>query len=129
MFTVHMLALPMVIRKTFGKLGKRALARVVTGMNATLVLPDRSVTCVLENISRKGCRLQLTELPKVGATVVVRVDRVDALGSVTWIRGPRCGISFANQIPVESVERIRWAAEHAQDHETGKISAAGAVWR
>lgn len=119
----------MVIKKTFGKLGKRALARVVTGMNATLVLPDRSVTCLLDNISRRGCRLQVAEMPKVGTTVVVRVDRVDALGCVTWVRGPRCGIAFDSPVAVEAIERILWSVENAPDHERRKISAAGAVWR
>ncbi len=119
----------MIIRKTFGKLGNRAMARIATGMAATLILPGRSVTCRLENISRKGCRIQLTELPRLGETVVVRVDRVDAFGAVTWVRGPRCGITFDNPVPVEALERIRWSAEHEKDHEKGKISAAGAVWR
>ena len=119
----------MVMRKTFGKLGNRAMARISTGLSATLVLPGRSATCRLENISRKGCRLQLTELPRLGETVVVRVDRVDALGTVVWVRGPRCGVTFDSTVSVEALERIRWSAEHAQDHEKGKISAAGAVWR
>ena len=119
----------MVIRKPFGKLGNRTMPRIVTGLTATLVLPERSVSCRLENISRKGCRLHVAELPRLGATVVVRVDRVDALGTVTWVRGPRCGVSFDSAVAVEAIERIRWSAEHAQDHEKGKISAAGAVWR
>ena len=119
----------MVIRKTFGTLGNRSMARIATGLTATLVLPERSATCRLENISRKGCRLQLAELPRLGATVLVRVDRVDALGTVTWVRGPRCGVTFASAIPVDAIERIRWSADHAQDHEKGKISAAGAVWQ
>lgn len=119
----------MVVRKTFGKLGNRAMARIATGLTATLVLPERSATCRLENISRKGCRLNLIDLPRLGATVLVRVDRVDALGTVIWVRAPRCGITFASPVSIDAIERIRWSVEHAQDHEKGKISAAGAVWR
>ncbi len=119
----------MLARKTFSKLGKREMARLPTGLSATLVRPEGAVRCVLENISRKGCRLMIDEPPKVGATVAVRVDRIDALGTIIWVRGKRCGVGFATPVAVEALERVRWSVEHEVDHERAKMSKAAAVWR
>lgn len=119
----------MLPRKTFGKLGNRALARLVTGVDATLVLPDRSSRCLLDNLSRKGCRLQLAEPPRKGATVIIRVERIDAIGTVAWTRGERCGIAFAKELTVQALERVRWMVENQQDHDKAKLSAATSLWR
>jgi hypothetical protein len=32
-------------------------------------------------------------------------------------------------MPMESVERIRWIAEHASEHERNALASATAVWR
>jgi PilZ domain len=119
----------MIPRKTFGKLGNRSTPRLTAGLDAALVLPERTARCMLENVSRKGCRLHLAEPPRLGATVLVRVDRVEALGTVAWLRGLRCGITFETPLTVEAVERLRWRIEHEQDHEKSKLSSASAVWR
>lgn len=119
----------MLQQRSFGKLGNRASARLATAMEAGLILPDRRVSCLLENISRKGCRLYLAQPPRVGTTVIVKVDRVDALGDITWVRGARCGVAFESPISPEALERIRWAVDHSQDHEKSKLTAAAAVWR
>ena len=94
-----------------------------------MILPDRRMSCVLENISRKGCRLGLAVPPPVGATVMVRVDRIEALGDVAWVRGARCGVTFEIPLAADALERVRWAVENAQAHEKAKLSSAAAVWR
>jgi hypothetical protein len=117
------------LQKSFGKLGNRASARLATTLEAGLVLSDRRVTCVLENISRKGCRLSLAEPPRIGTTVIVKIDRIDAFGDVTWVHGKSCGVVFESPISPEHLERIRWAVEHLQDHEKAKMASSGQVWR
>jgi hypothetical protein len=119
----------MLARKTFGKLGKRSMARLVTALDASMTLPDRTARCHIENLSRNGCRIELTEPPRLGATVLMRIDRIEAIGTVAWVRGLRCGIKFANAVPVSAIERVRWIAENESDHVKSKVSVAGAVWR
>jgi PilZ domain len=119
----------MLAKKPFGKLGNRSMARISAGVDGSLVLPERSSSCHVENLSRKGCRLLMGVPPRVGATVIIRVDRIDALGRIVWVRGQRCGIAFERDVPVAAIERVRWAAEHAQAHATGKLSVSTAVWR
>lgn len=119
----------MLVRKTFGKLGKRSMARLVTALDASMTLPDRTARCHIENLSRNGCRIEVTEPPRLGATVLMRIDRIEAIGTVAWVRGMRCGIKFASPVPVAAIERVRWIAENEGDHVKSKVSAAGSVWR
>jgi hypothetical protein len=116
-------------RKSFSKLGNRATARLTTGLNASLMLPGRTVRCEIENVSRRGCRLRLDEPPRIGLTALVRVERAEALGTVAWVRGARCGIHFAKPLSVEAVERIRWMAEHVEDDQISKLKTEAAAWR
>ncbi|MBK9432699.1 PilZ domain-containing protein [Sphingorhabdus sp.] len=119
----------MINSRSFGKLGNRSMARLATDIDAGLVLPDRRVSCIVENISRTGCRLQVTDPPRVGATALVRVERIEALGTVAWVRGERCGVKFQSSLSVGEVERIRWIVEHAREHENSSLAHATAVWR
>ncbi len=123
------------IQRTFGKLGNRSMARLTAGLQAALVTPDRTAQCKVENVSRLGCRLQLAEPPRVGATALVRFAEVEVLGTISWVKGGepgragRCGVKFAQQLTLEQVERIRWIAEHAREHEDATLTGTPAVWR
>jgi hypothetical protein len=117
------------IQRTFGKLGNRGMARLQAGLEAGLETPGRTTRCKVENVSRLGCRLQLPEPPRVGATALVRFAEVEVLGTVSWVRGERCGVKFAQPLGLEQVERIRWIAEHAREHEIETLTSTPAVWR
>jgi hypothetical protein len=119
----------MINRKPFGKLGKRGLARLSTWLDATLVMPDRSANCQMEDISRTGCRIRLGEPARRGATVLVRIERLEEIGTVVWAKGAICGVRFARPIAVEVLARIRWMVEHRDDQERRTLANATAVWR
>lgn len=105
------------------------MARLVAGITALLVMPDRMMSCKVENASRLGCRLQLAEPPRVGATALVRFAEVEVLGTISWVKATKCGIKFAQPLSMEHVERIRWIAEHAREHESETLTGTPAVWR
>lgn len=115
--------------KPFGKLGNRKMARLATEIDAGLMLPERSERCRLENISRTGCRLQLGGPPRVGATVLIRVERIETMGIVAWVRGNRCGVKFPEPLAIGELERIRWIVEHTSMYEQNSLTHATAVWR
>lgn len=119
----------MALQRIFGKLGKRKLPRLGTSLDATLALTDRTSPCHVENLSRKGCRIRLEVPPRLGITVLMRIDRIEAIGTVVWVRGNRCGVVFSSPVAVELIERVRWIVEHEQAHAKSKITTAGAVWR
>jgi PilZ domain len=115
--------------RTFGKLGKRGMARLVTAIDGGLVLPERNASCRVENVSRTGCRLALDTPPRLGATVLVRVERIDTLGTVKWARGRRCGVRFERPLEPRELARLRWIVEHESDHAQNSLGTATAVWR
>lgn len=117
------------IQRTFGKLGNRSINRLQAGLEASLVTPDRTVWGKIENVSRLGCRLQITEPPRVGATTLVRFAEIEVLGTVSWVRGTRCGVKFPQALTLEQVERIRWIADHKREHESETLTGTPAVWR
>jgi PilZ domain len=119
----------MLLQKSFGKLGKRAMPRLTVGLDANILLPSRNARATLVDISRKGCRLLLAELPQAGTTLMIKIDRTEALGTVTWVRGGKCGVRFDDPITPQQVERIRWMAEHGKDHAHSKMARASAIWR
>ncbi len=119
----------MINRPTFGKLGNRKMARLSAGLDAGMVLPERRVSCRLENASRTGCCLHLATPPRVGTDALIRIDTIEAFGSVAWVKGNRCGITFDEPLPVDAVERIRWIVDHAREHEAEALAAATAYWR
>lgn len=115
--------------KPFGKLGNRGLARLAMGLEASLVLPQRTARAVVKNISREGCCLQLADLPRIGVTVLVRFEEVETLGTVQWIKDQRCGVTFASQLAPEVVERFCWIVDNFRDHEEADIASKSAIWR
>lgn len=115
--------------KKFGKLGNRGMARLETAIDGGLVLPERSATCLVENVSRTGCRLSLDAPPRLGATVLVKVERIETLGTVKWVRGRRCGVRFEPPLEPRALERLRWIVEHDRDHTNNHLATATAVWR
>jgi hypothetical protein len=115
--------------RTFGKLGKRGTARLATAIDGGLVLPERNASCRVENVSRTGCRLHLDTPPRLGATVLVRIERIEVLGTVKWVRSGRCGIVFERPIDARALERLRWITNHAAQHERNSMASATAIWR
>lgn len=115
--------------RTFGKLGNRAMARMAAAIDGGLVLTGRSARCRVENVSRAGCRLRLDEPPLPGATVLVRIERVEALGTAVWVENGRCGVTFAKPLEPRELERLRWIVEHPGEHEKNIMASATAIWR
>jgi hypothetical protein len=119
----------MIRPKNFGKLGNRKAPRIAVPMDANLMLPERSAQCQLVNVSRTGCRLALDMPPRIGATVLVRIERIETLGVVAWVKRDQCGITFEAALDSPSLERLRWILDHSSKHQQNSLSTATAVWR
>jgi len=120
---------PMLARRTFGKLGKRTAARLSTAIDGGVKTTGHTASCRVDNVSRDGCCLHLENPPAVNATVLVRVDRVETLANVVWAKDGQCGVTFAKALEPSQLNRLRWIAEHAEQHERNKVGSATAIWR
>ncbi len=120
--------------RTFGKLGKRAAARIDAGIDGGLATTGHSAQCRIDNVSRDGCCLHLSGAgaespPRLGADVLVRIERVEALGRIAWSRSGRCGVKFAEPLAPAALKRLRWMVANTDKHERNVASSATAMWR
>ncbi len=115
--------------KTFGKLGKRAVPRLDIAIEGGLATTGYSEKCRVENVSRTGCRLHLDREPRLGTTVMIRIERIETLGDVTWVRNGRCGVTFADPLKPRELERLLWIVKHTEKHENNVVNSATAMWR
>ena len=61
----------------------------------------------LLDVSRTGAKLEGRDLPLVGKDVILRCGDVDSFGTVAWAEGPRCGITFDEQISLSELIHLR----------------------
>ncbi len=117
------------MQRTFGKLGNRGMARLQAALEAALITPGRTARCIVDDVSRHGCRLQLSEPPRIGMTTLVRIAEFEILGTVAWVKGGQCGVTFARALDIDVVERFRWIIEHGREHQIATLGAASDIWR
>jgi hypothetical protein len=83
---------------------RRRYERTTVLWQATLHLPDRSVECLIVNISASGAMVQLAEQMVCGDTVVLRNPRFGTFSAETvWHNGKQVGLNFKED--VEEVAR------------------------
>ena len=73
---------------------RRAASRLRLHLPARLILIDRNVECVLENISQTGARLVTSKPPKIGEFGRFRCDLIDQYFDTVWADGSRIGVHF-----------------------------------
>ena len=85
--------------------------------------------CRVENVSAAGCCLHLESPPPLGTTVLVKIERVETIGKVAWVRGGSCGVRFEAPLKPKELERLRWIVNHADRHKENTLKTATAIWR
>lgn len=105
----------------FGKCsggGRRIAAREQLPLPAVVSTLKESVTAEVVDLSASGVRFKAAHLPGVGALVALRIDRLDAFGSVAWCEGELCGVAF--DVPLSNLELTQLRRE---------VNIASVVWR
>jgi len=82
---------------SFGKQqggGRRSAARSAAPTMAVLTTLSGSRSAVLSNVSSTGARFRASDLPQMGEELQIRIDRVQAFGTVVWSEHGECGVVF-----------------------------------
>lgn len=82
---------------SFGKQqggGRRSAARSAAPIMAVLTTLSGSRSAVLSNVSSTGARFRATDLPQMGEELQIRIDRIQAFGTVVWSEHGECGVVF-----------------------------------
>ncbi len=70
------------------------------------------VNCQLDDLSQAGARVTIAaKLPRIGAGVVLRTNRLDVFGTVIWAQRACFGIAFEEPLLLRDVINERHAAE------------------
>ena len=95
-------------RMTFGKRvdgpgGRRRDERISTSLQAQLITPTETIIGTLTDISSTGARFHGLKTFPVGRLVMVRIEKLEAFGTIVWRTHEFCGVDF--KPPVDDDER------------------------
>ena len=74
--------------------GRRSAARSTAPLMAMLTTLSGSRSAVLSDVSSTGARFRASDLPEMGEELQMRIDRVQAFGTVVWSEHGECGVVF-----------------------------------
>ena len=108
--------------------GRRSNARARLNIRAKIVLLDGQCGCTVDNLSRKGARIEADWPIKVGDQGILQREELDEFFTVHWVRGGRYGISFEEEVPEEKVLELRRLADNYERHREAGLREIGREW-
>jgi hypothetical protein len=96
--------------------GRRKDSRVRLHLQVMLVMLDRTVVCLLDDISRTGARLTMKCPPSRGCACVLKGHGIEPFCTVVWSAFGRCGLQFDERLTLDQVVALRHYADGFQDH-------------
>jgi hypothetical protein len=78
--------------------GRRTYSRLRLRLPARLVLLDRTVSAILCDLSVGGAQVQLPDPAGVGRQAILAWSNFEAFGTIGWVEGNRCGITFEEPV-------------------------------
>ena len=81
----------------------RAYPRIGVVWPGTLTIDGKEFDCVVQNLSKKGAKLCLTEPVKLeGPSVVLKIPDVGEFeADIAWVHGPHMGLSLRQETDFE----------------------------
>jgi hypothetical protein len=107
---------------------RRNDARARLKLPARLVLLYGSCSCTVADISRKGACVVTDYSLKVGDHGVLQRHGLDHFFMVHWVRDDRCGLSFDEVVPKETILRLRQLAENLESDAKEQLREFGREW-
>lgn len=92
--------------KSFGG-GRRAGKRVTAPTLVLLEEQRKTYRSFLVDISTSGARVGGSDLPAVGAELMLNVDGLKTFGTVRWNEDEQCGVEFESQLSSFQVAKIK----------------------
>ena len=84
---------------------------VVLAASALAIARSRSV--VVTDVSLEGAQIGGRDLPPAGEDLMMLVGSLDAMGTVVWSEGDKCGVHFDEAIANETIAQIKREADWA----------------
>lgn len=97
--------------------GRRSYARLRLGIPARLILISGNCECLLKDISARGARISLAELPRCGSSALLRIGQFEVFSEVKWVRNGHCGLLLADPLSDENLRELRGIADSYPDYD------------
>ena len=107
---------------------RRATPRLRLHLPTRLILIDRNVECVLENLSQTGARLVTNKPPKVGEFGRLRCDLIDQYFDTVWCDGSRIGVHFDEPLTSEELVEFRRFSDSFPDLQRRELMHQARRW-
>ncbi|NKJ40975.1 MULTISPECIES: PilZ domain-containing protein [unclassified Novosphingobium] len=102
--------------RAIGTHGRRTAPRARLNIPGRIILRRGVVECLVEDLSRTGARLMLRDMPALGETGILEINRIEGFGAAVWIKGARCGFHFDEPLALQQVVDLRQFADHFTEH-------------
>jgi len=107
---------------------RRLDARARLKIPARLVLLYGNCSCTVADISRRGACVAADQELKVGDHGILQRHGLDHFFTVHWVRDGRCGLSFEEAVPKETILSLRHLAENYESSTKEQLREFGREW-
>ena len=90
---------------------RRATPRTPVVLAASALAIARSRSVLVTDLSLAGAQLGGRDLPPAGDDLLMVVGSLDAMGTVVWREGDKCGVHFDEAIVDETIAQMKREAD------------------
>ena len=90
---------------------RREFPRIPVVLAASALAIARSRSVVVTDVSLEGAQLGGRDLPPAGDDLLMVVGSLDAMGTVKWRDGDKCGVQFDEAIADETIKQMKREAD------------------
>ena len=93
---------------------RRAYPRMDVALAASALAIARSRSVVVTDVSLIGAQMGGRDLPPAGEDMMMLVGSLDAMATVVWCDGEKCGVRFDEAIADETIAQMKREADWAE---------------
>jgi PilZ domain-containing protein len=93
---------------------RRAYPRMGVALAASALAIARSRSVVVTDVSLIGAQIGGRDLPPAGEDMMMLVGSIDAMATVVWSEGDKCGVRFDEAIADETIAQMKREADWAE---------------
>ena len=93
---------------------RRAYPRMDVVLAASALAIARSRSVVVTDLSLEGAQIGGRDLPPAGEDMMMLVGSLDAMATVVWSDGEKCGVRFDDAIADETIGQMKREADWAE---------------
>lgn len=99
------------MEQMLAQINRRDDSRLRVELNAKLDLVSGLKSCILNDISRTGARIELPNPPRAGECGVLMIADIKAFGMIVWRSKIGCGLRFDHSLHESALIKLQQTGE------------------